>query len=365
MNGLNFFIFFVLVQVISIICSQHSIWVSANNPGASNCWVKGQYINYCSDKFAPIDQFPTECLSYFWSSFLVENDFSISHLYGKGSAVVLNDLLQTKKDIYVTYQYLDVNNFFQTIDNCQPNNTSIYNEMENLKSFLGDYQNIAGLTVTPNININTSLPERFSQNFKSYLDTLKYTLPSEMKIGVALKAEYFQLVTNTENPVEGIQFQEIDSLVDYYVVNTQRLNSECTPGFISGGLSPVDGGAKYTMEKLQYHVNQVGISNSKLLYKIFTSPIHTEKDNICSTNYRQMCIHPEMAKEWCADNLETFYDKGKFVKQNANGFIACFVDNDDALCDCKCGHPFPSFYAILNGYNGSPPPASCPMFDRI
>lgn len=54
-------------------------------PGASNCWVLGQYINYCSNKFASIDQFPKECLSYFWSSFIVEDDFSISHFYGRGS----------------------------------------------------------------------------------------------------------------------------------------------------------------------------------------------------------------------------------------------------------------------------------------
>lgn len=49
------------------------------------------------------------------------------------------------------------------------------------------------------------------------------------------------------NIVEGIQFEEINHLVNYYVINTYKLNSKCTSGFISGGLSPVDGKADHTM----------------------------------------------------------------------------------------------------------------------
>lgn len=47
--------------------------------------------------------------------------------------------------------------------------------------------------------------------------------------------------------VRGIEFEEIDCLVNYYIIDTYKLNSECTSGFISGGLSPVNGEANYTM----------------------------------------------------------------------------------------------------------------------
>lgn len=68
--------------------------------------------------------------------------------------VVLNELLLTQKDIYVTYQYLNTDNFFLTISNCVTNNKNITEEMNNLQAFLGQYQNIAGLTVPLDITVN-------------------------------------------------------------------------------------------------------------------------------------------------------------------------------------------------------------------
>jgi len=40
------------------------------------------------------------------------------------------------------------------------------------------------------------------------------------------------------------------------------------------------------------------------------------------------------------------------------------VDKDDVFCDCQCGHPFPSFRAILEGFAGAPLPQSCARLDR-
>lgn len=60
-----------------------------------------------------------------------------------------------------------------------------------------------------------------------------------------------------------------------------------------------------------------------------------------------------------------FNIQGEFIKKHANGFVSCYVDIDDPLCDCQCGYSFPAFYAILNGYNGNPPPPNCPKFNRM
>lgn len=62
--------------------------------------------------------------------------------------------------------------------------------------------------------------------------------------------------------------------------------------------------------------------------------------------------------------IYSFNLQGMFARKNANGFISGHIDLDDPRCDCKCGYPFPAFYAILNGFNGGPPPAKCPLFNR-
>lgn len=57
---------------------------NVSEPEASNCWVEGQHTDHCSNKFAAIDQFPKACLSYFWTSILVDKDFTMLYSYGKG-----------------------------------------------------------------------------------------------------------------------------------------------------------------------------------------------------------------------------------------------------------------------------------------
>lgn len=57
---------------------------NVSEPEASNCWVEGQYMDQCSNRFATIKQFPRDCSSYFWTSILVDKDFTILYSYGKG-----------------------------------------------------------------------------------------------------------------------------------------------------------------------------------------------------------------------------------------------------------------------------------------
>lgn len=79
--------------------------------------------------------------------------------------VVLNQLLLTEKDIYVSYQYIDTDNFFLTISNCVTNNKNITKEMNNLQAFLDQYKNLAGLTLALDITVNIYY---FTLNFFFY-----------------------------------------------------------------------------------------------------------------------------------------------------------------------------------------------------
>lgn len=101
-----------------------------------------------------------------------------------------------------------------------------------------------------------------------------------------------------------------------------------------------------------------------------------------------MCQNPKKGENWCADTLETFYQKvfiylhtysvygqkhnfllvfylqGSFAKDHTSGFIVRHLDWDDAYNLCKCKQSFSAFYAILNGFNKAQKPASCKLFDR-
>lgn len=358
------FVIFIIVHIILICHSPCSISVSANEIGVSSCWIKGGYVEHCSDKFALIGQFPKECTSYFINAIIVDMDRNVNGVYGKGTEAVLNDLIYTGKPVYVTYVYLDIKDFFLTIESIPFNQTYITKEMENLQAYLSQHQSIAGLSVSLSLTPETLLPMDFSQKLRAYLNVLKNSLPYNMEIGLSFPAYYFQDVYKNSMDCM-IQFQVINDIVDFYVVYAYALNDKCSAGFISGGQTPVNGGAENTLEKLQCLLNDAGMLKNKLQYLFVTYPTDSTEGDICSMNYYEMCKHPDSAKEWCADNLESFYEKGQFVSQNANGFISGHLDLDDPKCICKCGHPFPAFYAILNGFNGDPPPDSCPLFDRM
>lgn len=40
------------------------------------------------------------------------------------------------------------------------------------------------------------------------------------------------------------------------------------------------------------------------------------------------------------------------------------IDSDDPGSVCQCGHPFPAFFSILDGFNGINTQNPCPLFDR-
>lgn len=68
--------------------------------------------------------------------------------------MVLNELLQTEKDIYVSYEYIDIDNFFSTISDSPANNTNIITERNNLQAFLKPFQLVAGITVILDVTVN-------------------------------------------------------------------------------------------------------------------------------------------------------------------------------------------------------------------
>lgn len=73
---------------------------NVSEPEGSNCWVQGQFRDQCSNKFATTNQFPKDCLSYFWTSVLVDKDFTMLYSYGKGSESNIKTKLELNNKNY-------------------------------------------------------------------------------------------------------------------------------------------------------------------------------------------------------------------------------------------------------------------------
>lgn len=56
--------------------------------------------------------------------------------------------------------------------------------------------------------------------------------------------------------------------------------------------------------------------------------------------------------------------QGNYAKNNGAGFIAANVDFDDPNSCCGCGHPFPAFYDLLDGFNGVTTSKPCSLLDK-
>uniref|UniRef100_A0A2S2NJJ4 Uncharacterized protein n=1 Tax=Schizaphis graminum TaxID=13262 RepID=A0A2S2NJJ4_SCHGA len=69
------------------------------------------------------------------------------------------------------------------------------------------------------------------------------------------------------------------------------------------------------------------------------------------TLYESYCKADEGSK-WCADNENTFYEKGVFARQYAAGWVGRDIDLVDRGVSCGCnGDQFISFHMILDAYN--------------
>lgn len=99
-----------------------------------------------------------------------------------------------------------------------------------------------------------------------------------------------------------------------------------------------------------------------------------------------MCKNPKDANDWCTETLATLAEKvrfyeidhtfinvlififhilcqGKFAHENGIAFAADSLDFDDYNGNCECGKKYPSFYSLVDGWNGKTG-TPCPKFDN-
>lgn len=355
---------FILWCAVSKVCCNDSVSTSGSSkkgPGPSSCLVYGKsdYIN--STHILTPDKLPKECSSYFWLGIYVNIFYNYYNVLGDVSEEYLDLLLQSKKPVFISYGYDDMNTWALILACNSCNGTNVKDSLAGFQTFLNRHKNIAGLMLY-NFDITPGLlyPENFSENLASYIKQMKNGLPN-MEIGLYLNSSAF-IAVDKDSTIRWLQFSILNEIVDFYVILLYPL-IRCTEDF-KIGVEPVSGESEYTIGNIQFLINKSGIPKDKIIFQYFVTPFYSVVDDVSTVNYQTMCTNPNTTMEWCADTIETFYEKGVFARCHASGFLVNYVDWDDVFNDCKCSQSFSSFYAILSGFNQAQKPAPCKLFDR-
>ncbi|XP_026820059.1 uncharacterized protein LOC113558732 isoform X2 [Rhopalosiphum maidis] len=153
-----------------------------------------------------------------------------------------------------------------------------------------------------------------------------------MSIGLLLVGKFI-VDQYTKPKLTWLNFTIIDPSVDFYMISVVTFN-ECTDQFRLLGTAPIG---------VLTSKNNTGSTNSSSNGSTnLTMPV---------TNYTLICLNSTDSSSWCYETLDSFNAKGKFANDNGAGFVVNIIKLDDPKNDCKCG-PYPSFNAILDGFNG-------------
>ncbi|CAI6361052.1 unnamed protein product [Macrosiphum euphorbiae] len=187
---------------------------------------------------------------------------------------------------------------------------------------------------------------------------MKSQLPY-IKIGLYINAtSVIHYSSNSATPNSWYDIVMLNEVVDYYVIGFEQFN-ECTDALLKGGVTPMDSSDPNvnTLNKLKDALLMTNITKDKLYLEYLINPTVKKIDENtfkkCERSYNEYCENSGYKYRWCADNQQTFFDKGVFAKQYANGFIAREIDLVDRDLKCKCDeNKYVTFYMVLNGFKG-------------
>ncbi|XP_026814548.1 uncharacterized protein LOC113554745 [Rhopalosiphum maidis] len=164
---------------------------------------------------------------------------------------------------------------------------------------------------------------------------------------------------NNRTSSDWFDFTTLNEVMDYYVIGFDNFNL-CTDEFLNGGIVPLDPPNPtvliYTLYKFKIALNGSAIAKDKVYFEFSVNPTlkaEAEEEFIpCEISYNEYCENPNYKEFMCVDNQDTFFEKGKFTKENSKGFIAKYIDLIDRDLKCECNDDkYVTFTMILNGYN--------------
>ncbi|XP_060847773.1 uncharacterized protein LOC132927283 isoform X1 [Rhopalosiphum padi] len=368
-----------------VIVAVHTQSESRASPGISSCSYAGNLKAECGLEDVSIADIPHGCTAIIFDGIYMDltNNVYVS-CGGDDYLAKLDEILKDSKDVFVLYGHATQQEWTQVLacEACN-NGTNSQNEMKGLKSFLDQHPGIKGLLIT-NLELDDNsvdFPE-YSENFKVYLDTMRSNFP-DLAIGLYLIGTF--IVDQHTNPKSTwLNFTIIDSSVDFYSISVVTFN-DCTDEFKLLGTAPIGlsnslnttslghsnssstnstnssstgltnltmPDTNYTLSNLKDILADLSVPLNKIYYRYRLSPL-SQDDSLsqCNDTVAEICSNGTDSSSWCYENLDSFNAKGQFSKENGAGFIVNYIELNDPENVCKCG-PYPSFNAILDGYNG-------------
>ncbi|XP_016660502.1 uncharacterized protein LOC100575698 [Acyrthosiphon pisum] len=254
------------------------------------------------------------------------------------------------------------------------NGTNTTNEAESLNNFLSGY-NVAGL-ILKNLNYDYSsnldyhFDECFYDNFKQYVTTMT-TINSNLSIGLYVNASNMIFYTNNQLSPDWFQFSVLNDIMQYYIIGFDKFNpcNEC----FKGGIVPNSNVAKSnnSLSSFASALRISPIAKKKIYLEFLASPIAndstTEVLPTCCVTYKKFCEGDHYNLFWCADNSDSFYDKGKFAREiQAQGIVTKYIDTIDPTAKCECNSDkFITFSMMLRGFLCTAPITDCTKLNSI
>ncbi|XP_026819649.1 uncharacterized protein LOC113558397 [Rhopalosiphum maidis] len=351
----------------------------SNNPnglGISSCSYVGAVHVDCGSENVSIPEIPNECTAIIFDGFNIDSNNQVNGPSGEDNLLdELDLLLKSSKNVFILYGHETEEDWAQVLATEISNNaTNSTNEMKGLKPFLDKHPGIKGLLIN-NLELDANSVDfpKYSENFKVYLDTMRSNFPN-MSIGLLLVGKFI-VDQYTKPKLTWLNFTIIDPSVDFYMISVVTFN-ECTDQFRLLGTAPIgvltsknntgstnsssNGSTNLTMPVTNYTLSNLrdilvdlSVPKNKTYYRYRLGPLSNDDtlDGMCASTVNKICLNSTDSSSWCYETLDSFNAKGKFANDNGAGFVVNIIKLDDPKNDCKCG-PYPSFNAILDGFNG-------------
>ncbi|XP_028044387.1 uncharacterized protein LOC113554656 [Rhopalosiphum maidis] len=269
---------------------------------------------------------------------------------------LIKQLVEFSPNVYLFYGHDHLQSWFEAVD---PRKTIA--EAQKVKEFVTEYP-VAGLILKGiyydyNIHPDYHVPNDFYVKLKAYVETMKIEIPN-LKIGLYLEALSMMFYSKDPKSPDWFDFTVLNKVMDNYIIGFDRFN-ECTFYLLNGGVVPLNSTdpSINTLTKFKAAFDGSSIARDKVYFEFSINPSVTKKFEKyfipCEVSYNEYCENQGEYKDcMCVDNQDTFFEKGKFTKENSKGFIAKFIDLVDRDLKCECNDDkYITFTMMLNGYN--------------
>ncbi|XP_025207043.1 uncharacterized protein LOC112602905 [Melanaphis sacchari] len=362
MNSFILLMFFV-VQFQLFTCDANN----TSNLGILPCMYAGDYDlygYYCSKTPMAISSLPVACTSFIYDGINFDSKFNV--LISEKDRNNIINLYKFGKPLYLYIGYANQSSWINVTK--KSNYTAL--KVLDLKTHLNGY-NVTGL-ILKDLNYDPSedgnFDETFYENLKQYVTVLKRK-SAFSEVGLYVNATYMIYYSHHPNNPYWFKFDEwMNDLMDFYIIGFYKFNP-CNDQF-KDGIVPLYN-TKFSNNSLTTFANVLKnstIAKDKIYLEFSACP--TPNDTTieylptCAVTFEKFCTSDHYNVYWCADNSQSFFQKGRFARDlPAKGIVTKYIDTIDPTAKCQCdnNNEYITFTMMLTGFLSQDPVRNCPL----